>query len=180
MKSPLLRLLFISVIVIAADQLTKFMVMQHLPLNGQSEWVEGFFRLVHWGNTGAAWSMFRDNNNVLAVVAVIALIVLFSARKHFDADRLIGQIALGLMFGGIIGNLIDRWRIGHVVDFIYFFTYRKGGGEIGFPAFNIADSAICVGVGLLFIISLQKENASKSTPVISSAPPKQSELDLKP
>ena len=124
--------------------------------------------------------MFRDNNNVLAGIALFALVILFSARKHFEAHRLIGQVAMGLMFGGIIGNLIDRFRIGHVVDFIYFFTYRKGGGEIGFPAFNIADSAICVGVGFLFIISMQKENELKSTPVISSAPPKQSELDLKP
>jgi len=179
MKSPFLRLLFIAIVVIVADQATKHMVMQHLKLDEQQEWVEGFFRLVHWGNTGAAWSMFRGQNHILAGIAVIALLILFSARKHFEAHRLIGQVALGLMFGGIIGNLIDRFRIGHVVDFIYFFTYRKGGGEIGFPAFNIADSAICVGVGFLFIISIQKENESKTTPVISSAPPKQSELDLK-
>ena len=180
MKSPLLRLLLIAIAVIVVDQATKLMVMDHLKLGDQREWVEGFFRLVHWGNTGAAWSMFRDNNLALAGIAVVALVVLFFSRKHFDAHRLIGQVALGLMFGGIIGNLIDRFRIGHVVDFIYFFTYRKGGGEIGFPAFNVADSAICVGVGFLFIITLQKESESKSTPVISSAPPKQSELDLKP
>jgi signal peptidase II len=103
------------------------------------------------------------------------------ARRQFDAHRPIGQIALGLMFGGIIGNLIDRFRIGHVVDFIYFFTYRKGGGEIGFPAFNIADSAICVGVSFLFIISIQKDMASKTPPTLTpSGPPKQGELDLKP
>jgi signal peptidase II len=180
MKSPFLRLFIIAIVVIVADQTTKIMVMENLKLHDQRELVEGFFRLVHWGNTGAAWSMFRDNNLVLAGIALVALVVLFFSRKHFDAHRLIGQVALGLMFGGIIGNLIDRFRIGHVVDFIYFFTYRKGGGEIGFPAFNVADSAICVGVGFLFIITLQKENESKSTPVISSAPPKQSELDLEP
>ena len=180
MKSPFLRLLFIALAVILTDQSTKFMVMEHLKLGEQREWIAGFFRLVHWGNTGAAWSMFRDNNLVLAGIALVALVILFFSRKHFEAHRLIGQVALGLMFGGIIGNLIDRFRIGHVVDFIYFFTYRKAGGDIGFPAFNVADSAICVGVGFLFIITLQKDNESKSIPVISSAPPKQSELDLEP
>jgi signal peptidase II len=164
MKPPFLRLLFIAVTIIVADQSTKFMVMEHLKLHDQRELVEGFFRLVHWGNTGAAWSMFRDNNLALASVAVVALVILFLSRKHFEAHRLIGQVALGLMFGGIIGNLIDRFRIGHVVDFIYFFTYRKGGGEIGFPAFNVADSAICVGVGFLFIITLQKEDANRKPP----------------
>ena len=125
MKSPVIRLFLIALNVIALDQVTKWMVTERLALDEQREWVEGFFRLVHWGNTGAAWSMFRGNNHILAGVAIIAVVVLFMARRQFDAHRPIGQIALGLMFGGIIGNLIDRFRIGHVVDFIYFFTYRK-------------------------------------------------------
>jgi signal peptidase II len=97
--------------------------------------------------------MFSGNNGVLAVVAIIAVIALFLARRHFDAHRVGGQISLGLIFGGIIGNLIDRLRVGHVVDFLYFYIIRRDGSEAGFPAFNVADSAICVGVGLLFILS---------------------------
>jgi len=181
MKSPVIRLILIALSVIALDQVTKWMVTERLALGEQREWVEGFFRLVHWGNTGAAWSMFRGNNHILAGVALIAVVVLFMARKQFDAHRPIGQIALGLMFGGIIGNLIDRFRIGHVVDFIYFFTYRKDGGEIGFPAFNVADSAICVGVAFLFIISIKKDMESRTPPTLTpSGPPQQGELDLKP
>ena len=65
-----------------------------------------------------------------------------------------------MIFGGIAGNLVDRFVHGHVVDFIYFYLSRRGGSEIGFPAFNIADSAICTGVGLLFLLSWQKDQTN--------------------
>src|SRR5213075_406039 len=82
-----------------------------------------------------------------------ALLLLILSRHHFDVHTVGGQISLGLIFGGIIGNLIDRLRVKHVVDFLYFYVIRRDGTEAGFPAFNVADSAICVGVGLLFILS---------------------------
>ena len=66
-------------------------------------------------------------------------------------------MSLGLIFGGILGNLVDRLFRDHVVDFIRFYLHRRSGEEIGFPAFNIADSAICVGVGLMFLISWRNE-----------------------
>jgi signal peptidase II len=114
---------------------------------------------VHWGNTGAAWSMFKGRNYVLAIIGVIALFVLFRSRRHFDAHTTIGQVALGLIFGGIVGNLIDRLFIGQVTDFLYFYLERRGDREIGFPAFNVADSAICIGVGLIFILSWKNDKA---------------------
>jgi len=147
------RILWLALGVIALDQLTKFVVLKYLGFYEERIILKGFFRFVHWHNTGAAWSMFSGNNGVLAVVAIIAVIALFLARRHFDAHRVGGQISLGLIFGGIIGNLIDRLRVGHVVDFLYFYIIRRDGTEAGFPAFNVADSAICVGVGLLFILS---------------------------
>jgi len=69
-----------------------------------------------------------------------------------------GQISLGLIFGGIAGNLVDRFAHGHVIDFLRFYVNRRGAGEIGFPAFNVADTAICTGVGLLFLLSWQKDH----------------------
>jgi signal peptidase II len=116
---------------------------------------------VHWGNTGAAWSLFRGNNDALAVIALVALIVLFFSRHHFDSRTLAGQVAFGLIFGGIVGNLIDRVVRKHVIDFLYFYLQQRGGGEIGFPAFNVADTAICTGVALVFIITLRNERNSK-------------------
>ena len=102
---------------------------------------------MHWGNTGAAWSLFRGNNAALAVVALIALLVLFLSRHHFfDAKSRLGQSAFGMLVGGIAGNVTDRLLPSRlqVIDFIYFYV-KTGSGELGFPAFNIADSAICVG-----------------------------------
>jgi signal peptidase II len=116
---------------------------------------------VHWGNTGAAWSLFRGNNNVLALVALTALVVLFFSRHHFDSRTLLGQAAFGLICGGIVGNLVDRLCRGHVIDFLYFYLQQRGGTEIGFPAFNVADSAICTGVGLVFLLTWKSERGAK-------------------
>jgi signal peptidase II len=153
----------VAAAVIALDQLTKWVVLQYLGYAQERVVIDGFFKFVHWGNTGAAWSMFHGNNELLAIISLVALMVLFLNRRHFEAHTFLGQIALGLMFGGITGNLIDRLWIRHVIDFIYFYVYRRGGGESGFPAFNVADSAICVGVGLLFIMSWRNEQSAAST-----------------
>ena len=151
------RILNLALSIIVFDQLTKLAVLKYLGFAEEKVIVKGFFKLVHWGNTGAAWSMFSGNNGVLAVVAIAALVVLFFTRHHFNVHTLGGQVSLGLIFGGIVGNLIDRLRVGHVVDFLYFYVYRRDGQTAGFPAFNVADSAICVGVGLLFLLSWQND-----------------------
>jgi signal peptidase II len=152
------RILNLALAVVVLDQLTKMLVRKHLDFGEEWIVIEGFFKLVHWGNTGAAWSMFSGNNRFLAGVAIIALVILFFSRHHFNIHTFGGQISLGLIFGGIVGNLIDRVRIEHVVDFLYFFVVRRDGGVSGFPAFNVADSAICVGVGLLLILSWQGDS----------------------
>jgi signal peptidase II len=159
------RITVVAAVVLLLDQLTKQLVNHLLPLETDEKiLIPGFFKFVHWGNTGAAWSLFSGNNGLLAIIALVALFILFRSRHHFDAHTLMGQVALGLIFGGIIGNLVDRLRVGHVTDFLYFHMQRRGGTEIGFPAFNVADSAICIGVGLIFILSLRNEKA----PVVST------------
>jgi signal peptidase II len=167
-QTPNRRIALITLCVVALDQLTKFLVRQFLGSMQEKVVIDGFFKFVHWGNTGAAWSLFRGNNELLAIVALVALIVLFLSRHHFDSRTLLGQIAFGLIFGGIVGNLIDRLWAGHVIDFIYFYLQQRGGTEIGFPAFNVADSAICTGVGLVFLLTLKSERGPK--PAASSAP----------
>lgn len=156
--TPDRRLAAIAAGIIALDQLTKLLVERWLPFNHERIVLEGFFKFVHWGNKGAAWSFLRDtpwSNELFTVVSLAALLLLFLNRRHFHVQRLSGQLALGLLFGGIVGNLIDRLlpMRRHVVDFLYFYLQRRSGEEIGFPAFNVADSAICVGVGLLFLLS---------------------------
>ena len=166
------RMALMAFLVVALDQGTKFLVLQWLGPTQQRVVIDGFFRFVHWGNTGAAWSLFRDRNDLLAVVSIMALLALFFWRRHFYIQSSLGQISLGLIFGGITGNLLDRLRYHQVIDFLRFYLYRRSGEELGFPAFNIADSAICVGVGLLILLSWKQEHenaqgraASKSASV---------------
>lgn len=155
--SPNRRIAIFAAAVFAADQSTKSAVLEYLRYADEKIVIPGFFKFVHWVNTGAAWSLFTGNNGILAAVALIALVALYFARHHFGAGTRAGQLALGLIFGGICGNLLDRLLPSrqHVVDFLYFFI-NTGGREHGFPAFNIADSAICTGVGLLFILNWKR------------------------
>lgn len=159
--TPNRRVVTVAALVIALDQATKALVTHVLGYADEKVVIDGFFKFVHWGNTGAAWSLFRGNNLVLAGVAVLALVVLFFSRHHFGSRSALGQIAFGLIIGGIIGNLIDRLRVRHVVDFLYFYLRQRDGGELGFPAFNIADSAICIGVGLVFLLTWKSEQKPK-------------------
>jgi signal peptidase II len=151
------RIGLVALLVLAFDQFTKQLVKRHLDPSEEKIIINGFFKFVHWSNTGAAWSLFMGNNKILAVVALIAIFVLYRSRHHFEAHTWLGQLALGLIFGGIVGNLTDRLHDKYVTDFIYFYLQRRGGSDIGFPAFNVADSAICVGVGLIFILSWKNE-----------------------
>ena len=157
LRTPTRRIGVVALLVVGLDQLTKVLVLRLLGYMQEKVVVDGFFKFVHWRNTGAAWSLFRGNNEVLAVIALVALVVLFLSRHHFDSRTLLGQVAFGLICGGIVGNLIDRVARSHVIDFLYFYLQQRGGGEIGFPAFNVADSAICTGVALIFILTLKNE-----------------------
>jgi signal peptidase II len=160
--SPTRRLLVVAVIIYGLDQLTKYLVLQFLGQGQERVIVDGFFKFVHWGNTGAAWSLFFGNNKMLAGVAAVALVGLFLARKHFDTRTLLGQLAFGMILGGIAGNLTDRLMPSrqHVIDFLRFYV-NTAEGEVGFPAFNIADSGICVGVGLIFWLTWRAEHLAK-------------------
>jgi len=155
------RITLLALTLFVFDQASKWVVRQHFGFGEERVIVPGFFKFVHWGNTGAAWSLFRGNNTILAVVAVVALVVLFFGRHHFDSRSFLGQTALGLIFGGITGNLIDRILRKQVIDFLYFYLRRADESEIGFPAFNVADSAICTGVALIFLLTWRNERRAK-------------------
>ncbi|HZM02260.1 MAG TPA: signal peptidase II [Candidatus Saccharimonadales bacterium] len=158
-------MIVIGLAVFVLDQAAKLLVLRFLGPTQERVVVDGFFKFVHWGNTGAAWSLFHDRNDVLAVVSILALFGLFYWRRHFYSETPMGQICLGLIFGGIAGNLFDRLHYHQVIDFLRFYLVRRTGEEIGFPAFNVADSAICIGVGLLILVSwTQESKGSKPSP----------------
>jgi len=157
---PNRRIAVLALCVLVLDQITKWLVLRGIFPGDEIVVIPGFFNLTHRANTGAAWSLFTGNNAVLATVALAALFVLYFTRHHFNAHRLSGQFAFGLIFGGIIGNLTDRLLPGRhaVVDFLHFYMARRGTAEVfDFPAFNVADSAICSGVALIFLINWKNE-----------------------
>ena len=149
------RIVAVACVAWGLDQATKAWVVSAMPFEAQRPVVPGFLSLVHWGNTGSAWSLFHGHNGWLAVVAVAAVAALWRWRHHFEAHRVLGQVALGLLFGGTLGNLVDRLLPSrrHVVDFLYFHVIKDSGAEAGFPAFNVADMAICTGVGVLMLLA---------------------------
>jgi signal peptidase II len=158
------RMGLIALVIFLFDQGAKLLVLRFLGPTQERIVVPSFFKFVHWENTGAAWSLFHDQNDLLAIVSILALLGLFIWRRHFYIHSPLGQVSLGLIFGGITGNLFDRLHYHQVIDFLRFYMIRRSGEEIGFPAFNIADSAICVGVGLLILVSWNQEaDAGKGT-----------------
>src|SRR5687767_2920584 len=97
--TPNRRIAAMALFILLFDQITKLIVVQFLGHRDEKIIIEGFFKLVHWGNTGAAWSLFSGNNASLAVIALVALVVLVLTRHHFDSRTLLGQIAFGMIFG---------------------------------------------------------------------------------
>ena len=152
------RIVVLAAVIFALDQFTKWLVLRSIHLWDERVIIPGFFNLCHRHNTGAAWSMFDGNNALLAAIALVALVALFLARHQFQAHTLTGQVAFGLIFGGIIGNLTDRLVRHAVVDFLHFYMTRRGtDNAFDFPAFNVADSAICSGVALIFLMTWRNE-----------------------
>ena len=141
--------LLVALGIILLDQASKEWVRHAFALHESVPVVPGFFHLTYIRNTGAAWGMFSGQNLVLALLAVVMLAaLLFFRRKILPPGRL-HRVALGLLCGGIVGNLFDRLRLDYVTDFLDFFW--RGWH---WPAFNVADAAICTGVGIYILGSL--------------------------
>jgi signal peptidase II len=153
----------IAVAIAAFDQLTKWLVVRSVSPDESRVVITGFFTLVNWRNTGAAWGMFQHYNLLLTTVSLLTVLALYLFRHSLQLHRMGPRISLGLIAGGIIGNLIDRIRIGSVVDFLSFYV-----GQYHWPAFNVADSAICVGVGLYILLSWRSGGAIEKSRAAAS------------
>jgi signal peptidase II len=162
-KIPYYRLLNIAGLILVLDQITKVLIQYSIPFESsyfppdRVTIIENFFYLVHIGNKGAAWGMFSEYSGILTLLSFAVLLFIYYFRKHLELQRGTVQIAFGLLIGGILGHLIDRIRVGHVIDFIdihlpftlpYILPYGR------WPAFNIADSAIVIGMLFYLLLSL--------------------------
>jgi signal peptidase II len=173
-------ILCLGAFVIATDQWTKYLALEHLQFEGHSiPFLDGWFSwtLVH--NHGAAFGMLRtlpDSVRVgfflLMPLGVLA-VLWWSMVRHYKNEQIIAPLAMGLVFGGAVGNLIDRVRLGYVIDFVDWFYpsqdgsclplfYYQAGSGCHWPVFNLADSAIFVAVILLAIDTFKNPEAKKA------------------
>ena len=154
----------ISLGVIVLDAWTKWLVADRIDAHDSVSVIPDFFQLVHVRNTGAAFGIGANADSQLVplmlnagAIAVFCIVVVYALRSAVT-DRLL-QSGLHLILGGAVGNLLDRFRFGYVVDFLDVYV-----GVHHWPAFNVADSAICIGIGLLFLDMRRKpEEKSAAT-----------------
>ena len=161
-RTPLYRdwtLLQMAALVLALDQLTKFVVRQ--TLEWHYSWpYQGFFRFTHVQNTGSAFGLFQGNNIPLLFVSLVGVVVLAYIYRSQERPGLLMRVSIALMLGGAVGNLLDRILQGHVTDFI----------DIGpWPVFNLADSAIVVGLILMAWLLVMRRNDSDEAAVADVA-----------
>lgn len=145
----------IAALVLLLDQWTKQLTIKYISFDQVIPVISGFFNLVHVRNRGAAFGFLNNPDTswqvwfFIGVSLVASVVILYIARSAKKEDRLL-FLALGLVLGGALGNLVDRVLLGEVVDFldVYYRTWH-------WPSFNVADSAICLGAFLTFIFMLK-------------------------
>jgi signal peptidase II len=152
-----------AVTILALDILTKYLISSNLSYSDRIPMIEGFFYLTHVTNTGGAFGLFRDapvairRTFFIGISGVAIAIILQFFRKLAPGDRL-SAFALGLILAGAVGNLIDRIRLGEVVDFLHFVLW----GGYAWPDFNLADTWIVVGVSLIVLELLASEGEERT------------------
>jgi signal peptidase II len=162
-RSRLGRVVTIAAVVVVLDQIAKLIVLQRLTLGVPVVLVDGFFALTLVMNTGLAFGLLSGIPAgwrwVVGVLSLVALVVLLRvALRILPSGGWREQSAIGLIFGGAVGNLIDRTRFGAVVDFVDVYVR-----DWHWPAFNVADSAITVGVATLALAVMFERSSSAGT-----------------
>lgn len=151
------KLSLISVLVVVFDQITKLLISSKLPLHHSITVIPGFFNITHILNPGGAFGFMANQSSSLRsvlflVISSLAVCLIFYFYKNTPKTHPWLASGFALVFGGAIGNLIDRFRFGKVVDFLDLYI-----GSYHWPAFNIADSAIFIGIGIfLFHLLFRK------------------------
>lgn len=154
--SPFRLLAFVTVPLYTLDQLTKLATVQFIPLHGEIPVIPGLFNLVHVINTGSAFGLMKGwfGFHTVFGMAMAAVMLWLLFREKSDTPS---RWAAALILAGIFGNLTDRIRLGHVIDFLDFYI-----GSSHWPAFNIADSAIVISVGIFLWASWQEDRKGGS------------------
>ncbi|MBO3080694.1 signal peptidase II [Mammaliicoccus sciuri] len=145
------------IILIAIDQLTKFLIVKSLEVGESIKVISNFLYITSHRNQGAAWGILQGKMWLFYIVTIVVLVILFMFFKNEGYGRPDVQLGLSLLIAGSIGNFIDRLFRGEVVDFVdtYIFSYN-------FPIFNVADAALTLGVIVLIIVILFEGKEEKA------------------
>jgi signal peptidase II len=156
---PVRGLLFLglAVLVVVADQITKRLAEDRLRPQRSVPIVDDVLRLTYVENRGAAFGLLQDQTLFFVLVGLVVIAVIAASYRYLPRSGFLLHLALGLQLGGAIGNLVDRARQGYVVDFVDFGYHANW-----WPVFNVADSAIVVGVALLALNALSPSPAEQS------------------
>ncbi|RWX46749.1 signal peptidase II Aspartic peptidase, MEROPS family A08 [Candidatus Electrothrix aarhusensis] len=150
----MIRFLIIMVLVVVGDQLSKLWILENFALYESTVVIPGFFNLTFLRNSGAAFGMLSDmpllwRQIFFISIAVVALVALIVMQRKMGRENIWYTLALSFIGGGAVGNVIDRVRDGSVVDFLDVYI-----GKYHWPAFNVADSGICVGVTIFLLLQV--------------------------
>ena len=162
MKKKYMWLIVIAGLLVAFDQIVKIYIHTHFRLGESIPLIPDFFNLTYVRNPGAAFGFLAESHPTFReiffmVMPPIALIIILGILRTVEETDLLQICALSSIFGGAIGNYIDRLRFQYVIDFLDFHLYNKW----SWPAFNIADSAIVCGVGVLLLLMVKEERNKK-------------------
>lgn len=160
MKLKYVVLAIVSLVVLLLDQATKIYIDRTMDLHTSITVIENFFNITYMRNKGAAFSFLASFSYRLPffiLVSLVAIVVILVVMRRLREDQKFTAGCLSLIFSGAVGNLIDRVRLGEVIDFLDVHWYGHH-----WPAFNVADSAICVGVFLLAIDMFIEEKRQKA------------------
>ena len=150
------RYYLLAIFVIAIDQFTKYLVVKNMELYEQIPVIDNFFYLTSHRNSGAAWGILEGKMGFFYIITIIVIAGIIYYLHKYGKDNVLFASALGLILGGAIGNFIDRIFHQEVVDFFDFIIFGYD-----FPIFNIADSALTIGVILVIIATLFEEKKQK-------------------
>ncbi len=148
-----------TVICLIVDQISKIYIDSHFAIGESRQVISNFFHITYVRNPGAAFGMLSDSAIrlpfFLSISAIATIAILWYARR-IAAEKQWQLFSLGLILSGALGNFIDRIRLGEVIDFldVHWYNYH-------WPAFNVADSAICVGVGIMLVCTWHEEREHK-------------------
>lgn len=145
------KILLISIIVLAVDQLSKTLIDITMNIGQSIPVIKNFFYISYYQNNGAAWGILNDKIPLLLIMSIVILVIIYHYMYTFKMNKR-NVLAFGLLTGGIVGNLVDRFLFGYVKDFLDFYIF-----DYNFPIFNVSDICIVIGVILLIIAIFKGE-----------------------